>query len=124
MRDDDDSHTSIAYQLQYMTPSQKFFVQKSYWTDTDIRDHDAVKVNGKVVAGVHEWETVKINLDPRDHEYELQTVPGTKKKVYEVWWRLSLDCKGAHVAMRWEILEAGTQPFDCKSALILTVTPC
>ncbi|KAK5127453.1 hypothetical protein LTR85_006792 [Meristemomyces frigidus] len=112
LQDADETFSQDTYQLQYLVAGAKSFTQTVYWTETDIRDHEPVKIGNKIVDNVYVWDEFKIEVDPKAYGYEPEIIPGTGRKAYEVWWRLRMSCKGANVELKWQILRAGTQPFD------------
>lgn len=90
-----------------------------YWTERDIKDHESIRV-GKdgttpLKKGIEYWgDELEIPLpDLKALGFE-EKESSTKGKVFEIYWRLTVTCRGANVEVNFQIAKPHTPPYDGK----------
>ena len=90
-----------------------------YWSERDIMEHQAIR-QGKdgyspLIRGVEPWgDELEITLpDLANLGFEaIET--DNKGMVYEIYFRLVMQCEGANMSIRCQLALPGTQPYDGK----------
>ena len=101
-----------------------------YWTDKKILEHQPIRkgVNAKspLRDGIKEWGAPRTMALPDLAELGFSPLTTkAKETVYEIYYRLMLECNGADIKFKWQIALPGTEPYteegeerrDCKVEL-------
>ena len=115
------------WQLSIVPEGTEILAIPVYYTKLKMRDGAAI-LNGPnetdgLRQGIELWDTLNVPLpDFKAHgftavslEYNMERSENAAQHVgdvYQFWWRLSLQGKGANVSVKWELAAPGTQPYD------------
>lgn len=108
------------WQQHYPSVEDKTVSVQVYWTEKDIKDHESIRV-GKdgtipLKKGIEYWgDALELPLpDLKALGFE-EKESSTKGNVFEIYWRLTVTCKGANVEVNFQIAKPHTPPYDGKS---------
>ena len=101
-----------------------------YWTESNIREHDPIR-QGKdarslLRPGIEEWgDAFVVKMEDLKAEAEFNPfespLEGDDTKLYEIYYRLIMECDGANISVRWQFAKPGTEPYNgelqCSSSI-------
>ena len=91
-----------------------------YYTEMDIDEHDPIYTgsnahNSPVRDGIEKWnEPLVMKLPDLNKRGFKAVLSKTGIWIYEIYYRLILECEGANVKIKWQIAKPGTEPYDGK----------
>ena len=101
-----------------------------YWTESNIREHDPIR-QGKdghtpLRDGIEPWGDELVMKLPELDAMGFDPVQSTNKDmVYEIYYRLVVECDGANIKVKWQIALPGTEPYDgelrCRTTAVIEI---
>jgi len=94
-----------------------------YWSERDIMEHQAIR-QGKdgyspLIRGVEPWgDELEITLPDLAKLGFEAIATDNKGMVYEIYFRLVMQCEGANMSIRCQLALLGTQPYDGNIGLL------
>ena len=105
------------WQLYYVRVGDPSIKLQVYWTETDIKEHDPILNGSNILSG-----TLRDGIEPWGAPLEMRVpdlsrmgwIAATHKTeglVWEIYYRLILECDGANIKIKWQIAYPWTAPY-------------
>lgn len=111
--------TTETWQQAMVRVGEEEISTQVYWTERKINEHDPIRqgrdADTDLRDGIEEWGDELVMKLPDLKELGFEAVKSTTKGlVYEIYYRLVMECDGANISVKWQIALPGTEPYDGK----------